>query len=289
MRTSPLLIGLLGGLLLALVLAGPLYLALPADFLADDWPVPRAPWSLIGLLGSVGVVGLTGAAASWLDRDDSVRAASGAGALAALLGAAVIASPSAAVEACSGVLQLDWPTAPEAELLAAMTSSILEATWRPLVWAFVMVIIGSAVGALGGAAVDLYLGVGSRRAVRLVHRSTVPMWGLAALGAATCAASAWAGHLEHVMWQPLSGSAPEPLQQLQLGAPILAGGVASALMITWAMRDVALLWRSKLKVFSRWRVETEEIRPFAPRLQGAGAVDQKRLFQPALNDLLALA
>lgn len=250
MRTSTVLVGLSFAVLVAAVLAAPLFLVLPSAFLPDDWYVVQGPISALGYLGAVLVIGAAGAAAAWFDRDDSVRAATAAGGLSALLGGAIVAAPATAVQAAGDLLTSEFWRMREVQAFPLLLDALVNGTWLPITVGMVMALVGPALGAMGGVTLDMYLGVGARRAVRLVQRSTVPMWGLAALAIAMVAQSAYAAQIEVVMWPNLAPAAPDTRQTLLLAAPVLAGGGASAFLLGWAMRDVALLWRSKLKFFA---------------------------------------
>lgn len=248
MRTSTVLVGLLFAVLVALALAAPLFFVLPAQYVPDDWYLISAPISAVGYAGAVVAIAGAGAAAAALNRDDSFRNATGAGAIAALFGGAVTAAPATSVQAAGELLTTPLAFAKNAELLPQVAEGLLAASWGPVAVALVMALIGPALGALGGATLDLYLGVGSRRAVRLVHRSAVPIWGLTALSVAMIVHSAFCALIHDVMMpnlRPLS-----MVDSVLLEAPTFAGATASAFLLGWAMRDVALLWRSQLKFFA---------------------------------------
>lgn len=244
------LVGLASGLLLAAALAAPFYVAVPASFLPDDWYSTAAPVSVIGYLAAVAVLGLGGAAASWFHRDDSARAAAGAGLLAGLLGAGLAAAPGAGVSACGDLLNLDLGASEEADVLALLSHAALVGTWLPVAVGAALAVLGPILGALGGVTLDMYLGVSSRRAVRLVHRSSVPLWGLAALAGSMTVVSAWSGHLDLVMWKNLTGHLASGWERALLSSPAVAGAGAGAVLLGWVMRDAALLWKSKLKFFA---------------------------------------
>ncbi len=244
MRNSSVLVGLLFGLVLTALLAVPLGVELPGK-LVPRWPqvAPGAPlfaWLFAVLSPIAG-----GFLAGRINQDEAIRAGSGAGSVSSLVALTLIVVPAAGVWSASGLYLAasSGRLTPEAieELLSA---AMLTASWAPATFGAVVLIGGLALGALGGFLAEM---TGGSRRARQVDRSSVPMAGLTAVVVATTTQSVLSAHAEltllPALHHPVSWTS-----RILLTAPLAATAIANVLLLSWTIRDAALLWRSGRRI-----------------------------------------
>lgn len=244
MRNSSVLVGILFGLVLAGLLSVPLAVELPSK-LVPRWShvAPGAP--LVAWLVAVVVPIAAGFLAGRINRDEAIRAGSGAGAVTGLVSLSLVVVPAAGVWSMSAA----YLAASGGRLTAAtaadlVAQALLTASWAPATFSALLLVVGLALGALGGFLAEMS---GGSRRTREVNRSAVPMAGLAAVVAATTVQSVLSAHAELTLLPALDHPVTW-LSRVPLTAPLAAAGVANALLISWTLRDALLLWRSKRRV-----------------------------------------
>lgn len=232
MRTSTTVMGLMGGVGLALALMAPLYVGLPSNYV-NNWMYMTPGGGLAGVflagLVLLGTGFLSGALASM----EPVRSGTQAGGLAALLGAGLMMSPGMTVEALRELLRLGaFDDATE-----ATAQSLLQVLWYPATASLGLLVTGPALGALGGIAFDLWYAE-PNRPVRLLRPSPIPFVGL-------LATTAWGGLLVY-----LQVAAREQLilldttiDTVKLSAAPAILGLWTTIFLCWALRDAVLYFR----------------------------------------------
>lgn len=246
MRTSTVLVGLLGGALFTAALVPPLFVALPGRFV-DDWYTAGSQAALAGLCLALVAVTLTGFFAASFAPDDAVRTGTIAGLLSVLVGGMLIALPASAIEACASVLSGNPALRPggsaaTAERLRELAAeAVLDGFWLPAAVGLALLATGPALGAMGGVTFDLWRGTVSRT-TRTIRLSWVPQLGLWTTCLAVFGASVWAAHLDKTVLvlldQPASWS-----DRNALTAPLAVAGAFAGVLLTWAIRDAVLLLR----------------------------------------------
>ncbi|MBX2801965.1 MAG: hypothetical protein KTR31_30070 [Myxococcales bacterium] len=239
MRTSTILLGVLGGVALAAALAGPLYVALPGRYLAD-WSYLETQPALLLLMISLLAPVAAGALAALFWPDEPVRTGAGAGLLVAIMGSLLMVLPAAAVESSSEVTILVMSRVEEAQLRAAVARAIVSATWLPMAASLAVIAVGPALGAVGGVCYDLAMG-GPGNPTRQVHISATP---LVALAMGTVVAGVHFAGMNYLDTQILVrlGHPPTPLDQVKMSAGGGALGLCCAILMAWAMRDAVLMF-----------------------------------------------
>ena len=239
MRSSTIVIGLLGGVALAAALAAPLYVGLPSRYLSD-WQYMTPQGSMYGFMGALLVAVGTGFLAAMMDREEPVRSGTSAGLIAAVVASITMVLPTASLEACSDILNIAG-LAGDDQLKQVLAGSLVAAAWVPALAALGMLGAGPAFGAVGGVTFDLWMGEpgGTRRDVAW---SVVPMVGLVAgvvwMGLAMLG-SAWS--LVVLQKFEFSGSY---LDQVKLSGTPTIGLVVASGFVVWAARDAVLLYRA---------------------------------------------
>ncbi|MEN0063827.1 MAG: hypothetical protein AAGA48_16870 [Myxococcota bacterium] len=232
MRTSTTVMGLMGGVGLALALVAPLYVGLPSNYLTN-WMYMTPGGGLAGVFLAGLVLMGTGFLSGALSPTEPVRSGTYAAGLSAFLGAAWMLSPGMAVEALRELLRLDAL----GELSEAIATSLAQVLWYPPTAALGLLAAGPALGALGGIAFDLWYAA-PNRPVRVVRPSPVPFVGL-------LAAAIWGGALAYfqvsvnAQLEPLGGAIDTIKQS---AAPAILG-LWTTIFLCWALRDAILYFR----------------------------------------------
>lgn len=245
MRTSTIVMGLVGGVALALALAAPLYIALPARYLRD-WLYMTPQGGLAGMITALAVFGGIGFAAARLNPEEPVRSGTSAGLIASLIGSVLIVLPAGAIEACSDLIVLagGGQAQPDA-LRTAAAESLIALAWLPATATAALTCTGAALGAVGGVSFDLWHGEPTHPG-RDVHRSPVPLAGLAS----TVLISAVVAQFSSVNATTLGLLSHEPtlIDRIKLGVPAGMIAVSCALLVCWNLRDAVLMYRASRRM-----------------------------------------
>ena len=155
MRARVYLAGLAGGVLVTAVLYYPLYLYLPGTFV-KDWP--SAPGGLAIALTAVGVVLLlfTGVIAARISGSRRRAGAAAAGAVAALIAALMaelwVGGAAAGAWGARDLLAYGLrPAHNNTEFIALLTDAVAGAQWWTYLSAWIAILTGLGLGAIGGA------------------------------------------------------------------------------------------------------------------------------------------
>lgn len=248
MRNSTVFVGLVFGVVLALVLAAPLYVSLPWRLL-DDWYYLPNSAATTGLIIALFVPAAAGIAGAALESDTAVRSGTTAGFLATVVGGLLMVLPAVQVQASDALLTAlkNGETSFES-LGSAGAASSLAGTWLPVAAALLLLCLGPALGAIGGVLFDLWAG-STGRSARTTHRSFAPMGGLWVAVPGAAATAMWAVQLDVVVL-PNLGTPVTVVHRSMLAAPTLLATSAAALLAAWVLRDAALLWRLGLRAFA---------------------------------------
>lgn len=245
MRTSTVVVGVIFGAILAGVLVAPLFVSLPGRYVSD-WFYVDPQGAAIGLVAALVVWVLAGFLAATIDPDEAVRAGTSAGLLASIIAGIAIALPAAEIEACGSLLSIAMYDTMTAEMLRQVTAeTAVDGVWIPAMIGLALLLIGPALGAVGGVIFDLWQGTPGR-SNRTIRRSFVPLFGLVAVLMGVGASTMWAVHLD-VTVLPRLGHAPGWLDRTALSSPLVVAGVATCLLLVWAIRDAVLTYRSELR------------------------------------------
>jgi hypothetical protein len=245
-RTSTVLVGLLGGAIFTGTLVPPLYVALPQRFV-EDWYSVTSEAALIGLCLALAVVTLTGFVAASFAPDDGVRTGTVAGLLSALIGGVLVALPAAEIEACASLLSTNLNRALPPERLSALASeTVLDGIWVPSAVGLALIAVGPALGAMGGVVFDLWRGTVSRT-TRTIRLSWVPQVGMWSVFLGVVGASVWSAHLDKTVL-PLLAMPASWGDRNALTAPLLVAGAFTAPLLAWSVRDAVLLLRERRRL-----------------------------------------
>lgn len=246
-RTSTVLVGSLFGVAVSAALVPALFLGVPGRFLSDWWHVvPNV--ALLSLMAALALPIVAGFVAALLGGDDTVRAGTGAGVVSTLVAGIAIALPSAGVHACGELLAVVGFARPDAHAVRDVSGpALLAAMWVPAAVGATLLLVGPVFGAIGAIGYDLWEGSPTRR-VRQVHRSSVPIVALYVGVIALTVHCLWAAHLE-VTLLPALGRPPGWVDRALLASPLLVSGLATAGLVSWALRDAVLLARSGARLF----------------------------------------
>ncbi len=245
MRTSTIVMGLMGGVALALALAAPLYIALPARYLRD-WLYMTPQGGLAGMIAALAVFGGVGFASARFNPEEPVRAGTGGGVIAALIGAILVVMPAETIEACSDLIVLAGGGQIQPGILrTAAAEALVALAWLPATASLALICTGAALGAVGGVSFDLWHGDPTHPG-RDVHRSPIPIVGL------LCAVvlSVMVGRFGSVGATTLALLEHQPslIEQLKLGTPAGVIVLSSALLACWSLRDAVLMYRASARL-----------------------------------------
>jgi hypothetical protein len=246
-RTSTVVVGLIFGAILAAVLLAPLFVALPARYVTD-WFYVNPSAALIGLLAALASLVCAGFLGATLDRDEAIRAGTSSGLLASVVAGIAVALPAAEIEACGSLLSIARYDTMTAEMLREVTGeTAIDGVWIPAMSGLALLLIGPALGAVGGVIFDLWQGTPGR-SNRTIRRSIVPLVGLGAVVLGVLLAAMWAIHLD-ITVLPRLGREPGWRDRTALSSPLIVAGAATCLLLAWAMRDAVLTWRGEARLF----------------------------------------
>ncbi len=242
MRTSTVIAGIVGGLVLAAVLVPPLYVALPARYLVN-WYFMTSQGAMLGMVAALLVWVGAGFLAGSLAPEEAVRSGTAAGFLSSVLGGVVLVLPAAAVEACSDLVITTGIGRADAAKLSELTAgALLQVAWLPSASAVVLLCAGPALGAVGGVAFELWRGAPGRPG-RELHLSLVPVVGLG-MAVGLGVPLLWGLGRAHGAVFPALGMEPRYSALLELTAPLGILGVFTAGFLAWALRDAVALLRA---------------------------------------------
>lgn len=239
MRASTIFTGFFGGLALALALAAPLYVGLPARYL-PEWAYMTVEGSMWGfLLALVAVVG-TGFVAAMLDPESPVSAGTLAGTLAAAVGAIVMVLPATALESVSDVLSTVESGA-DARVEELVARAMVSAAWLPSVVGLLVVGAGPAFGAMGGVGWDLTQKSPPPSSSRPGTFTVIPMAGLLAAVVWTAAVALSLRFVGTTFTE--AELVLSELDAHKLAVPLAVLALSVGALLCWAIRDALLLYR----------------------------------------------
>jgi len=190
------------------------------------------------------VIGFVGAATN---AEEPIRAGTGAGFLAAVVGMIGMIGPAIAVEAASDIVIASGGGTVTVSP-AVLAGAVVDVSWLPATIGAVVLATGLALGAVGGVIFDLWRGVPSRTG-RDIHYSPVPVVGLMA---SLVWGSAVAWMLRYVDNELLPGLqiTPNFFQRLAMSAPLGLLGIMVAMLVAWGFRDSGVIFRSGARVLA---------------------------------------
>ncbi|MEO0604978.1 MAG: hypothetical protein AAF211_26340, partial [Myxococcota bacterium] len=231
------MMGLMGGVALALALVAPLYVGLPSHYVRDWLSMTTGGGQAGTVLAGLVLLG-TGFLAGALTPRDAIRAGTGASLVAAFLGAAWMLSPGITVESLGDLLRFD----PTMDAKRTTANALRRVLWYPSTATLGLFAAGPALGALGGITFDLWY-ADPQRGPRTLRPSPVPFLGMLAItGWGAALAYLWVGAVEQL------ASLDASIDTIKQSAAPAILGLWTAIFLCWALRDAVLWFRGAKKL-----------------------------------------